>query len=223
MPSPTTTTSVPTTVASTTTTTVVTRARTAPAVTPLTKRATVSSSKVKLSLRCGRALCKGTIELSLARQLLAARLYNLGAGRTGTFTLGFSKQAMNTLTSTKDHSANVLETVTVSGGRTVQVDVRVLSPTVSWAISGPTVAGVPIRFTYRSENIGAGGSLVVQQLLSGRWVTLVKLPPRSIGRGVLPALAAGTHRLRLAYINSSGTLDTAYVLVVRVQAMPPAS
>jgi hypothetical protein len=150
--------------------------------------------------------------------LLASRLYNLGAGKTGTFALQFAKRAVNLLESAKLHTAKVLETVTVSGGKTVQENVQVVSPAVSWTISGPTVSGVPIRFTYTSYNIGVHSSLVVQQLLSGTWVTLLKLPRRSVGRGVLPGLAAGIHRLRLADIDASGTVDTAYPISVRVYA-----
>jgi len=73
---------------------------------------------------------------------------------------------MHLLREAKGHSANVAETVTVRGGEAVRAAVRVLTPAVSWAISSPTVAGVPIRCTYSSKNMAPGSSLAVQHLLS---------------------------------------------------------
>lgn len=199
--------------------------RTPPTVTILNKKATVSGSKVKLRLHCGPAACRGTIKLVYGGKTLATHPYHLNANQIGTFTLVLSARAASLLGKSKTHSANVLAIVTASGGHTARATLRVLSPAVSWVVPGSATAGVPIRFTFTTENTTPGDRLAIQhQQPSDKWITLIKVPSRTAGTGAIPALTAGTHRLRLAIISASGTVDaSSSTVVVHVHRRPVVS
>ena len=117
-PVPVGTTTTTTTVPPTTTTTAPPR----PVVKSLTTTAMVVKKAVGLKLSCSGATCVGKITLTDVRTVLAvngAKKYSLGAGKTGTFSVGLDGKAMALINHAKGHAIAVTETVTVTGGTTI--------------------------------------------------------------------------------------------------------
>jgi YVTN family beta-propeller protein len=121
-PSTTTTTAAPTT----TTTTVWTKAEHGHAsIAVLTKKATVVNSTVELKLSCTGEACTGTVKLWSDNVLLGTSKYEVGGGHTGVVTVRLSDKSMDFLTKSKSHGLEVGETVTVAGGTTVKVQLKI--------------------------------------------------------------------------------------------------
>ena len=131
---PTTTTTVPTTTTTTSTsptsptTTVVTTTTTRPpgpkapkpVIGVLSRQAAVSGSTARLRLTCTTA-CAGTITIWYHKVRFATTAYHLAPGMGHTFSARLSARAMRLLGEAKGHILEVDETVTVKGGVTIRV------------------------------------------------------------------------------------------------------
>ena len=96
-----------------------------PVIAALTAEATVAAKTVKLELRCTVARCQGVITLTDVRTLLAAATYSLAAGKTGTVPVTLGSQGLQLLGHAPGHILKLNETVTVTGGTTVQNKITV--------------------------------------------------------------------------------------------------
>ena len=98
----------------------ITVANTTPVPTVTTHPAvSVSNNSVKLGLSCADAACTGTVTLVDIRTELGHSKYALAAGTTGYVTVGLFHQASVLLAGAKNHSIDVTETISVTGGKTV--------------------------------------------------------------------------------------------------------
>jgi hypothetical protein len=91
----------------------------------LTKKATVVNSTVELKLSCTGEACTGTVKLWSDNVLLGTSKYEVGGGHTGVVTVRLSDKSMDFLTKSKSHGLEVGETVTVAGGTTVKVQLKI--------------------------------------------------------------------------------------------------
>lgn len=91
-----------------------------------TSTVTVHNKSAKLELRCSVATCVGTVTLVDVRTELGHSKYDLGPGKTGDVTLGLSKQALSLLAGAKNHTIDVTETVTVTGGKTATTPITLI-------------------------------------------------------------------------------------------------
>ncbi len=121
--STTTTTAAPTT----TTTTVRTKAKHGrhPGITALTKEATLVNSRVELKLFCTGEACPGFIKLWADNVLLGTSRFSLAPGQTSFVKVRLSAKSMGLIEKSTGHRLEVGETVTVVGGTTVRVQLKI--------------------------------------------------------------------------------------------------
>jgi YVTN family beta-propeller protein len=120
--STTTTTAAPTT----TTTTVRTKAKHGhPSITALTKEATLVNSTVELRLSCAGGACPGVIKLWADNILLGTSRYSLAPGQISFVKVRLSAKSMDLMARSKGHPLEAGETVTVAGGPTLRVQLKI--------------------------------------------------------------------------------------------------
>jgi hypothetical protein len=96
-----------------------------PSIAALTKEATVVNSTVELKLFCAGEACPGVIKLWADNLLLGSSRYSLAAGQTDVVLVRLSPKSMDLLKKSKGRTIEVGETVTVAGGTTVRLRLKI--------------------------------------------------------------------------------------------------
>ena len=96
-----------------------------PSIAASTKEATVVNSTVELKLFCAGEACPGVIKLWTGNVLLGTSRYSLAPGQTSFVKVRLFAKSMGLITKSKGHPLEVGETVTVAGGPTVKVQVKI--------------------------------------------------------------------------------------------------
>jgi hypothetical protein len=109
-----------TSVSTTTTTPHVGKSQPGPAVAALATELSVANKTVEVQLRCSGAACRGTVSLDDGKVPFGTTSYQLGAGKTASFEAHLTSTALQLLAKAGQHAIKVTETVTVTGGKTVE-------------------------------------------------------------------------------------------------------
>jgi hypothetical protein len=96
-----------------------------PSIAALTKEATIVNSTVELKLSCAGEACPGVIKLWADNVLLGTSRYSLAPGQTSFVKVRLSAMSMDIIRRSKGHPLEVGETVTVAGGTTVRVQLKI--------------------------------------------------------------------------------------------------
>lgn len=145
-----------------TTTTTTTAPKPVPVVTALTSKATFPWQTLQLKLSCATAACQGKISLLDVRTVIGTANYSLAVGKTGSFVVRLSTQALGLMANAKGHTITVTETVTLTGGTTIQKRVSLVSyPAVSAVTAKATVSGQTVPLELSCGGVGCHGQITL--------------------------------------------------------------
>jgi hypothetical protein len=96
-----------------------------PSITALTKEATLVNSTVELRLSCAGGACPGVIKLWADNILLGTSRYSLAPGQISFVKVRLSAKSMDLMARSKGHPLEAGETVTVAGGPTLRVQLKI--------------------------------------------------------------------------------------------------